>query len=61
MKEALRRKIARIITMLGQPSSWRGITVVLTGAGVALSPAHSEAITAGGLMLAGLIGIVLEP
>jgi hypothetical protein len=61
MNEAIRKKLARLVTMFGQPSSWRGITVVLTGAGVALKPEHSEAITAGGLMLAGLIAIVLEP
>jgi hypothetical protein len=61
MKDAIRKKLARVMVMLGQPSSWRGMIVVLTGAGVALKPEHSEAITAGGLMVAGLIGIVLEP
>lgn len=61
MNEALRKKLARVIAMFNSPSSWRGIVVMLTGVGVGLKPEHAEAITAGGLMLAGLVAIVLEP
>lgn len=39
-----------------EPSTWRGITNILTAAGVVLSPEHLELIVAGGLFLSGLIG-----
>lgn len=61
MTEAFRKRLARMIAMFNSPSSWRGLVVVLTGLGSALTPAHAEAIVAGGLMLAGIIGIWLEP
>jgi hypothetical protein len=60
MKDTIRKKWLRVIEVFKQPSTWRGLVVVVTGAGVALRPEHSEAITAGGLILAGMIGIVLE-
>lgn len=60
MKEAVRLKLQKLIALLGQPTSMRGLVVVLTGLGIALKPEHSEAITAGGLMLAGAAGIFLE-
>jgi hypothetical protein len=61
MNEALRKKLHKFVLMMSAPSSWRGLVVVLTGAGAAISPAHSEAIVSGGLILAGLIAIYLEP
>jgi hypothetical protein len=61
MTEALRKKLARLVAMFNQPSSWRGLVVVLTGLGSALQPAHAEMIVSGGLMLAGIIAIWLEP
>jgi hypothetical protein len=61
MKDAMRQKLLRLVALFAQPSSWRGLVVTLTGLGVALKPEHSEAITAGGLIAAGLIAIWLEP
>jgi hypothetical protein len=61
MNEALRSKIRKAVALFNQPSSWRGLVVALTGVGAALKPEHSEAIVSGGLILAGLIAIWLEP
>ena len=44
------------IQRLSEPSTWRGILAILTGCGIALSPAQAAAITAGGLALIGLVG-----
>lgn len=61
MNDAIRKKYLRLVALFNQPSTWRGIVVALTGFGVALKPEHSDAITAGGLIMAGLIAIWLEP
>jgi hypothetical protein len=61
MTEILRKKLARLVAMFNTPSSWRGLIVVLTGFGVGLKPEHANAIMSGGLILAGAIGIWLEP
>lgn len=61
MNEAIRRKVQRLVALFNTPSSWRGLVVVLTGVGVGLKPEHAEAITSGGLILAGVIAIWLEP
>jgi hypothetical protein len=61
MNETIRNKFVRLVALFNTPSSWRGLVVVLTGLGAALKPEHSEAIVSGGLMLAGVIAIWLEP
>jgi hypothetical protein len=61
MNEAIRKKYAKFLVMMNQPSTWRGVVVVLTGFGSALKPEHSEAIVSGGLIMAGVIAIWLEP
>jgi hypothetical protein len=61
MQEALRNKLRKAAALFTQPSSWRGLVVALTGVGAALKPEHSEAIVSGGLIVAGLIAIWLEP
>ena len=61
MQELLRKRLLRIAALLGQPSTWRGLVVVMTGVGVGLKPEQSEAIMSGGLIAAGLIAIFLEP
>lgn len=43
---------------LKEPSTWRGIILLLTAAGVPIAPAMSEAIICVGLALAGGVGIV---
>lgn len=40
-----------------EPSTWRGLIVLLTALGVALTPEQHEAVVALGLALAGLVGV----
>jgi hypothetical protein len=49
-----------ILDRLREPSTWRGITLLLTALGVPLAPALSEAIVSAGLAVAGLIGVVTK-
>jgi hypothetical protein len=46
-----------ILTRLREPSTWRGIFMVLTSFGIYLQPDQTAAITAFGLSLVGLINI----
>ena len=45
-----------LLSRLKEPSTWRGIVLLATSSGIALSPQQSYAITALGLALAGGIG-----
>lgn len=47
-----------LIDRAKEPSTWRGIVLVLTALGVPIAPAMAEAIVSVGLAAAGLIGIV---
>lgn len=49
--------MAKIITMLKQESTWRGIIAIVTAAGVTISPELSTHIIAVGLALIGSINI----
>ena len=40
-----------------EPSSWRGLILLLTAAGVPIAPGMVEAIISVGLAVAGLIGV----
>lgn len=40
-----------------EPSTWRGIILVLTAIGVPIAPAMAEAIISVGLAVAGLVGV----
>lgn len=51
---------AYLLAQLQQPSTWRGIVMISTACGVILSPDQTEAIVAGGLFVAGLIGVALQ-
>ena len=42
---------------LNEPSSWRGLTGILTAFGVFLSPDQIEAIIGAGLAVMGLLGV----
>lgn len=46
-----------IVARLKEPSTWRGISIVLTALGVAVNPEQVQAILVGGLSIAGAIGI----
>lgn len=43
------------------PSTWRGIVMILSACGVALSPETSAAIIAAGMAVSGLIGVFAGP
>ena len=50
---------AYILDRMREPSSWRGLTLLLTAIGVPLAPAVADAVIAVGLAVAGLIGAVV--
>jgi hypothetical protein len=41
-----------------EPSTWRGVLLMLTAIGVPIAPALADAIISTGLALAGLVGVV---
>ena len=46
-----------MIERLKEPSTWRGIILLLTAAGVPVAPALADQIVAVGMAAAGLVGI----
>jgi hypothetical protein len=46
-----------ILDRAKEPSTWRGLILVLTAIGVPIAPAMADAIVAAGLAVAGLIGV----
>jgi hypothetical protein len=46
-----------IIARLGENSTWRGIILLVTSAGVVLKPEQSEAVIAAGLAVVGIINV----
>lgn len=42
-----------------EASTWRGLTLLVTAAGVALTPEQAEALIAAGLAVAGLVGALV--
>jgi hypothetical protein len=48
------------LARLDEPSTWRGIIGLLTGFGVALNPHQAAMLLAGGMGLAGFIGVVTK-
>lgn len=48
---------AYILARAKEPSTWRGIILMLTAIGVPIAPAMADAIVSVGLAVAGLIGI----
>jgi hypothetical protein len=49
---------AYIRARLREPSTWRGIILILTAVGVPIAPQMGEAIICVGLALAGGVGVV---
>ena len=47
------------LTRFREASTWRGIVMLFTAAGVALSAAQTEAIIAAGMAIVGAIGVFL--
>ena len=48
---------AYMIERLKEPSTWRGLVLLLTAIGVPVAPAMADAIVSVGLAVAGLIGV----
>lgn len=46
-----------LLERLKEPSTWRGLTALLTAVGVALSPEQINAIISAGLALMGVFGV----
>jgi hypothetical protein len=44
---------------LREPSTWRGVILLLTAVGVPIAPAMGEAVITVGLALAGGVGVVM--
>lgn len=57
MKEAYKEVLSWIADRLKEPSTYRGLSWVLTAFGVAVDPEHMTAIFALGASIAGLIGV----
>jgi hypothetical protein len=49
---------AYILERLKEPSTWRGIVLLLTAIGVPIAPGMADMIISAGLAVAGLIGAV---
>ena len=47
-----------ILARMREPSSWRGLTLLLTAIGIPLAPGLADAVIALGLAGAGVIGAV---
>ena len=43
---------------LSEPSTWRGIILILTSAGVNIAPAMADAIIGAGIGICGLVGVL---
>ena len=48
---------AYMIERMKEPSTWRGLVLLLTAIGVPVAPAMADAIVSVGLAIAGLIGV----
>lgn len=48
---------AYLIARLKEPTTWRGLVLLLTSLGLSLSSEQSDVIVTAGLALAGLIGV----
>lgn len=46
-----------IIERLSEPSTWRGIIMILTAAGVQIQPQMMELIVSVGMAVAGVVGV----
>jgi hypothetical protein len=49
---------AYVLERLKEPSTWRGIVLLLTAVGVPIAPGMADMIISAGLAVAGLIGAV---
>lgn len=52
--------LARLLELFKYPSTYQGLVILLTVAGVTLSPEQAAAITAAGAALVGLLKVFLS-
>lgn len=50
----------KLIELINQPSTWRGIVHFLTGLGVVISTEQTDVIVSIGLSVSGFIGVLYE-
>lgn len=55
-KAGLKRLRSFLIERFSEPSTWRGIVMVLTSLGIGLTPEHLESIMFTGLLITGALG-----
>ncbi len=48
----------KLLERLGEPSTWRGITWMVTALGITIDPSAIEYIATIGMSIAGLIGVL---
>lgn len=49
-----------LLARMVEPTTWAGLTAILTAAGVALAPELKEAIITTGIAIGGLIGVIMK-
>ena len=49
-----------LLDRFSEPSTWRGVILLLTGFGITLSPETSTHIVAAGVGIAGLVGVLTQ-
>lgn len=55
-----RNLLAQLAKLAQQPSAWRGAVIFLTGLGIATDPEWAAQISAVGMSIAGLIGMLVD-
>lgn len=48
-----------LLARISEPSTWRGLVMLLTAAGVQMAPPLQDAIITAGIGIAGIIGAVM--
>lgn len=59
-KRRTRDVIAMIAKLASQPSTWRGAIMFASGLGISLAPELTAHISAIGMALAGLVGMLVD-
>lgn len=57
MNPRLRKVLNYILDRFGEPSTWRGVTLIASALGAYISPDKMELIIAIGLFVSGLVGV----
>lgn len=60
-RQRAQKRAEYCLAQLKKPTAWRGVALILTSLGIAVSPEEAEAITAAGMCIAGFIGWLAPP